>query len=319
MEKWRRLALLGPLLLLSCGGGSTPNAVEAGAEGAPADGLKSATHVFEEIGPGVYFATGAGKVNVGSNAMVVVNEDDVLLVDSHITADAARELIASVAVITDKPIRYLVNSHFHFDHAHGNQEFPEGVEIIGHEYTRERLLGDVLNEPTYSVIGSPAYQESVVSSLEEKLDAADAEARVSLEARITTLKRHITGLREVEPTPPNTTLVRKMTLYRGSREIQLHHLGRGHTGGDVVVLLPAEKIVFTGDLFYREAPYLGDGCANELPQTLEKLKQLDFDSRLHFSILASPFESWKKGSTASTAYAETHKRALGSRCQQSPL
>ena len=133
MEKWRRLALLGPLLLMSCGGGSTPNADNAGAEGAPADGLKSETHVFEEIGPGIYFATGTGKVNVGSNAMVVVNENDVLLVDSHITPDAARELIASVAAITDKPIRYLVNSHFHFDHAHGNQEFPDGVEIIGHE------------------------------------------------------------------------------------------------------------------------------------------------------------------------------------------
>ena len=277
MEKWRRLALLGPLLLMSCGGGSAPNADNAGAEGAPPDGLKSETHVFEEIGPGIYFATGTGKVNVGSNAMVVVNEDDVVLVDSHITPDAARELIASVAAVTDKPIRYLVNSHFHYDHAHGNQEFPDGVEIIGHEYTRQRLLGDVLNEPTYSVIGSPEYQESVVASLEDKLEGADAETRESLEAQITTLKRHISALGEVEPTPPNTTLVRKMTLHRGAREIEIHHLGRGHTGGDVVVLLPAEKIVFTGDLFYMGAPYLGDGYANEFPQTLEKLKQLDFD------------------------------------------
>jgi len=274
MENAARLALLGTLLLCGCGGGETPDAANTLAGGSR---LKSGTHVFEEIASGVYFATGAGPVNVGSNAMVVVNENDVLLVDSHITADAARELIASVAAITDKPIRYLVNSHFHFDHAHGNQEFPEGVEIIGHEYTRERLLGDVLTEPTYSVIGSPEYEESAVASLEEKLDGADAETRQSLEAQITTLKRHITGLKEVEPTPPNTTLVRKMTLYRGSREIQIHHLGRGHTGGDVVVLLPKEKVVFTGDLLYAGAPYLGDGYANEFPETLEKLKQLEFD------------------------------------------
>ncbi len=277
MEKWRRLALLGPLLLLSCGGGSDPNDVDASAKGTGAGVVRSDTHLFEEIASGVYFATGTGKVNVGSNSMVVVNEDDVLLVDSHITADAARELIASVAAITDKPIRYLVNSHFHFDHAHGNQEFPEGVEIIGHEYTRERLLGDVLSEPTYTVIGSTEYQQSAVASLEDELDGADAETRESLEAQITTLKRHIGSLGEVEPTPPNTTLVRKMTLYRGSREIQIHHIGRGHTGGDVVVLLPEEKVVFTGDLFYAGAPYLGDGYANEFPETLEKLKQLDFD------------------------------------------
>ena len=277
MEICGRLALAGPLLLWSCGGGPSPYASDTGAEGAATGALKSDTHVFEEIASGVYFATGTGKVNVGSNAMVVVNEDDVLLVDSHITADAARELIASVAAITDKPIRYLVNSHFHFDHAHGNQEFPVGVEIIGHEYTRERLLGDVLNEPTYSVIGSPEYHESVVASLEEKLEGADAETRASLEAQITTLKRHITGLREVEPTPPNTTLVRKMTLHRGAREIEIHHLGRGHTGGDLVVLLPKEKVVFTGDLFYAGAPYLGDAYTKEFPETLEKLKQLDFE------------------------------------------
>ena len=191
MERWRRMTLVGSLLLLSCGGGSTSEAVSTDTDGTP---LKSETHHFEEIAPGVYFATGTGTVNVGSNAMVVVNEDDVLLVDSHITADAARELIASVAAITDKPIRYLVNTHFHFDHAHGNQEFPEGVEIIGHEYTRERLLGDVLNEPTYTVIGGPEYQESVLASLEDKLEGADAETRESLEAQITTLKRHITAL-----------------------------------------------------------------------------------------------------------------------------
>ena len=274
MENRGPLALLGPLLLLSCAGGSAPDAARTAAGGNP---LESDTHVFEEIAAGVYFATGAGTVNVGSNAMVVVNEQDVLLVDSHITPDAARELISSVAAVTDKPIRYLVNSHFHFDHAHGNQEFPAGVEIIGHEYTRERLLGDVLREPTFTVIGGPEYQESVVASLEAELESADAETRASLEAQITTLKRHITGLREVKPTPPNTTLVRKMTLYRSSREIQIHHLGRGHTGGDVVVLLPKEKVVFTGDLFYMGAPYLGDGYANEFPDTLEKLKQLDFD------------------------------------------
>ncbi len=277
LEETRRLALLGPLLLLSCAGGSTPDTVNPGAEGAPAEVVKSEAHVFEEIASGVYFATGTGNVNLGSNAMVVVNEDDVLLVDSHITPDAARELIASVAVVTDRPIRYLVNTHFHFDHAHGNQEFPEGVEIIGHEYTRERLLGDVLNEQTFTVIGGPEYVESDLASLEAQLDSADAQTRELLKAQISTLQRHFTALGETEPTPPNTTLVRKMTLYRGSREIQVHHLGRGHTGGDVVVLLPKEKIVFTGDLLLMGAPYLGDGYADEYPETLERLKQLEFD------------------------------------------
>ena len=105
--------------------------------------------------------------------MVVVNEEDVLLVDSHITPDAARELVKSVSTITDKPVRYVVNTHWHFDHAHGNQFFSKGVEIIGHEYTREKLLGSVLSEPSYMIIASESYKRSQLASLEENLKTSE--------------------------------------------------------------------------------------------------------------------------------------------------
>ena len=88
---------------------------------------KPATHTFEEVAPGVYFARGTGEVNVGSNSMVVVNDEDVLVVDSHITPDAARELVAAIAGLTDKPITTLVNTHYHFDHANGNQIYVNGI------------------------------------------------------------------------------------------------------------------------------------------------------------------------------------------------
>ena len=242
--------------------------------------LRSETHVFEEIAPGVYFApsSGTGTVNLTSNALVVVNEDHALVVDSHITADAGQALVDSVARLTDKPVRYLVNTHFHFDHAHGNQSFPDDVDIIGHEYARFRLEGPVLEEDTYTVIGSPQVQQQIVAQIKAALDGeSDDEARTRLEAQMAMMERHVQALGEVVPTPPNVTLTDKMTLHRGGREVQLLHLGRGHTGGDVVVFLPAEKIVFTGDLFYAGAPYLGDGYANEMPDTLERLKALDVD------------------------------------------
>ena len=89
------------------------------------DTIQTDTHIFEKIADDVYFATAAGTVHLVSNSLVVINEDDVLVVDSHITADAARELLSSIKTLTEKPVRYLVNSHFHFDHAHGNQaSFP---------------------------------------------------------------------------------------------------------------------------------------------------------------------------------------------------
>ncbi len=238
----------------------------------------SDTHVFDEVAPGVYFAAGTGALNVASNAMVVVNDEDVTVVDSHITPDAARALIRSVKAVSAKPIRYLINSHFHFDHAHGNQAFPDGVEIIGHEYTRERLLGNVLDEPTYRVIGSPPAQRKIIAALESRLAGAAEKDRAALQLRITALERHVKALQEVTPTPPTITLKREMTLFRGAREIRILHLGRGHTGGDVVVYLPAEKILFTGDLFYDGPPYLGDSFPQEFIASLEKLKDIEFET-----------------------------------------
>ena len=89
---------------------------------------------------------------------------------------------------------------------------------------------------------------------------------------------------EVQPTPPNITLETKMTLFQvvadGSREIQLHHFGRAHTGGDVMVYLPQDKIVFTGDMMLPGLAYMGDGHVDEWPATLDGLLSLDFDTWL---------------------------------------
>ena len=114
--------------------------------------VETDSHRFQQVAEGVWFATGTGSVFTMSNAMVLVGENDTLVVDSHVTGAASRALLDSIPALTDKPIRYLVNSHYHFDHAHGNQSFPPGVEIIGHEYTRIKLNGEngnVLEENTF--------------------------------------------------------------------------------------------------------------------------------------------------------------------------
>ncbi len=80
------------------------------------------------------------------------------------------------------------------------------------------------------------------------------------------------------PTPPNVTLSDNLTLHRGDREIQLMFLGKGHTGGDVIVYLPAEKILITGDLLLEGMPFMGDAFPPDWIETLERLKALDFDT-----------------------------------------
>jgi glyoxylase-like metal-dependent hydrolase (beta-lactamase superfamily II) len=238
--------------------------------------VETATHRFEEMAPGVFFSVGTGSIFVMSNAMVIVNDEDVIVVDSHVTPAAARALLVSIRELTDKPVRYLINSHYHFDHAHGNQAFPDGVEILGHEYTRERLLGPVLEESTYLSFTEPlpARLEELRSGLTPELTA---DARRELEERIRAQEAYLAALPEIAPTPPTLTVRDRMTLHRGERSIEMVHLGRGHTGGDLVVFLPHERIVFTGDLLLPSPSYMGDGYVEEWIATLDRLRLLDFE------------------------------------------
>ncbi|MEX2469789.1 MAG: MBL fold metallo-hydrolase [Pseudohongiellaceae bacterium] len=248
--------------------------------------VESDSHRFEEVVDGVWHVSGTGSVYTMSNAMVLVGEFDTLVVDSHVTPAAARALIESLAVITDKPVRYLVNSHYHFDHAHGNQAFPRGVEIIGHEFTRAKLngeLGNVLEENTYRSFTDPV--PATVANLERQAaQESDPERRAQLQERHRVQRDYMNSLDELVPTPPNITLLDKMTLFQavadGSREIQLLHFGRAHTGGDVIIYLPQERLVFTGDMMVPGLAYMGDGHVDEWPASLEGLKELDFDTLL---------------------------------------
>ena len=266
----------------TCRGGLFPLclAISAASCGAPTQEMETA-HSLEEIAPGVYCASsqGTGEMLLMSNAMVIVNDDDVIVVDSHITAESGRSLIEAVRTVTDLPIRYLVNTHFHFDHAHGNQAFAEHdhLDIVGHEYTREKMTGDALAESSYLTLGAPEAMEARLEVLESSLENAADDELNALTAQAAMMRRHIVALAEVEPTPPSLTINERMSIFRGEREIRLVHLGRGHTGGDVVVHLPSERLVFTGDLFFTGAPFLGDGFADEYPETLERLKDLDVD------------------------------------------
>jgi glyoxylase-like metal-dependent hydrolase (beta-lactamase superfamily II) len=185
-------------------------------------------------------------------------------------------LLKELKTITDKPVRFLVNTHFHFDHANGNQVFASPVDIIGHEFTRRKLLGDVKAKGTIfgeTLAGLP----SQIDQLKQRAGAEkDTAAKARLEQQLRVQQAYAEQVKEVKATPPSVTLTDHMTLFRGDREIQLMHLGRAHTGGDVVVYLPKERVVCTGDMLVAGISNLSDGYVNEWPDTLEKLRALDF-------------------------------------------
>jgi cyclase len=258
-----------------------PSATSQSAAGRPpGTNYKSPAFTFSKIAEGVYHAVGTGSLVVFSNAVIIEGDRDVLVVDSHVSPGGAWALREELKAITPKPIRYVVNSHFHFDHSHGNQIYGPEVEIIGHDFARAQIVaGKSMDSPgrEFFLGGVPPQ----IKGLEERLaKATDEKERATIQSQLDIQRNHLEGTNAVTPTPPTLTMDRTMTLYRGSREIRLMFLGRGHTGGDVVVYLPKERIVATGDLLVEATPYMGDAFFTDWIATIEMLKGLDFETVL---------------------------------------
>src|SRR5215472_1743913 len=96
-------------------------------------------YTFEKIADGVYYTTSTSPMATGGNHTFFVGDHDVFLVDDGTTPAAARALLEDMKLITDKPVRWVVNTHFHFDHTDGNSVFGPDVQIIGHEYVRHAI------------------------------------------------------------------------------------------------------------------------------------------------------------------------------------
>lgn len=237
--------------------------------------IETETHRLEQVAEGVYFAVGNGALYTMSNALIIERDEDVVVVDSHITPAAGRALIDSISVLTNKPVTTLINSHFHYDHANGVSAFGPDIQIIGHEYTRAKLTADPMNEQTF--LSSLRRFDSTVANLEERVANASGSERSELQIQLEFWRAHVRAQQEIDPVAPTVSMNERLTLYRGGREIQIHFFGRAHTGGDIGIYLPEEKILFTGDMLLGGISYLGDGYVSEWADTLQRLKQLDFD------------------------------------------
>ena len=231
------------------------------------------TYKFEKVADGVYYATGG----FGSNNVVIVNDRDVLVVDDGTTPAAARAFLDDIKKITNKPVRTVVNTHFHYDHTDGNSVFGPEVQIIAHEYVRTAIATfDVLNREPFITSQKTAVPARIDALTKQIAAEKDPQKKAALQKDLAAAQTTQNELKEIKPTPPNVTYSSKMVLYKGSREIQLLFLGRGHTGGDTVVFLPRERIVCTGDLMESRLAYMGDAFFDEWVTTLGALKNLDF-------------------------------------------
>ena len=227
---------------------------------------------FQKIADGVYYASGG----LGSNHPIIVDDNDVVLVDDAGTPAATRDLLQDLKLITDKPVRYVINTHFHLDHTAGNQVFGPEVTIIAQESVRTALLTDnpLEHDP---FLRDQKRNAALIDSLTKQIaEEQDAAKKAALEKQLADAQAVREQTKEIKVTPPNLTFTSKLVLHDGSREIQLLFLGRGHTAGDIAVYLPKERIVCSGDLVTSNIAYMGDAFFGDWPATLGELKKLDF-------------------------------------------
>src|SRR5499427_5284602 len=128
---------------------------------------------FNKVGDGIYHAVGTGTLAVVGNSSFIVNDNDVVVVDDHVSPAAAWVLLEEIKAVTNKPVTTVINTHFHFDHAHGNQIFDDKVSIIGHEFTRQMLLSNSTSMPLYKnyVTGIPGQIDDLKKRLAAETDA----------------------------------------------------------------------------------------------------------------------------------------------------
>ncbi|RED38829.1 glyoxylase-like metal-dependent hydrolase (beta-lactamase superfamily II) [Rhodopseudomonas thermotolerans] len=194
---------------------------------------------FSEIGPDLYAFTAEGD----PNSAVIVGEDGCLVFDAQATPAMAGKVIERVRAVTDKPIKYVVLSHYH------------AVRVLG--ASAYQAQGIIASQETYRLI--------------EERGQQDWDSEYGRFPRLFQDAESIPGL-----TWPTLAFDGEMSVFLGKREVRLMQLGAGHTSGDIVAWVPDAQVMFTGDLVeYHSACYCGDAYLREWPATLNEIREFN--------------------------------------------
>ena len=280
-EGWTRRQLLAQATIAAAVYTLDPHELCCGVN-AYAQTAGSESFELKKVGDGVWAAVAAARYKVNSNAAVIETNDGLVIVDTHSKPSAAQSLYKDVQGVSKKPVKKVINSHFHWDHWQGNQVYAQGnpgLEIIATDRCKARMTDpDQLN-------GGVAFIEKQAAGMPGEIDrikadiqkASDAATKARLEGNLAQAEAYLAELKTMKPPVPTRTVSSTMTLKEGGRDIQLMVVGRAHTDGDLFTYLPKEKVLVTGDAVVDWMPFLNDGYPEEWIQSVATLEKLDVE------------------------------------------
>ena len=218
----------------------------------------------------------------GGNTTVIIGDRQALVVDTGFLPSAAREDIAQIRQWTDKPVSFVLNTHFHNDHNFGNRIYMDAfpaLTIIAQVETKKEMdrfgPGSLQREEKDSYGNQLVLQKMLATGkLPDGRPLSDDDKK-EVRAELARLPKVIEELKNVQFQSATLTFDRGFSVDLGNREVQIKFLGRGNTPGDAVAYLPKEKILVAGDLVDHPLPNVYDGYPAEWIHTLESLAQLD--------------------------------------------
>jgi cyclase len=216
------------------------------------------------------------------NTTVIIGERGVLVVDSCYLPSSAEEDIAQIRHWTNKPVRFLLNTHWHYDHTMGNAAYRDafpGLVVLAQAETRSQIAG-------YNRYWFERFPERAERMQKMIAAGKDANGNTLTPNELQELKTAVGGIQPVwtefkllsarlTELTPDVAFEHEMTIDLGNREVQLKYLGRGNTRGDALAYLPNEKILIAGDLLDHPVPYFFGGYPEEQIVTLQRMSLLD--------------------------------------------
>jgi cyclase len=234
---------------------------------------------IQKVANGIYFARARPQAMLNCNAAIFVRSKDVVVVDAHSKPSAAASLISQMKrEVTTKPVRYVINTHFHWDHTQGGHAYRltgEKVDFIASTATRQLMASQAVARMKASV-GEVPQQIDALQNQAARATSAGEKAFCADQVR--QLQAYQAELKDYTPELPTITFDKSYLLQDSAYDLHIEFHGHAHTAGDVVVYCPQERAVATGDVIHGFLPFIADGFPRLWPGTIDSIGAADFNT-----------------------------------------